>query len=264
MKKLLFILMAFVLVASACSKTDDDNGDDNGNSGLNPTAKQKGFAINYTATWCGHCGNWGAPLIHDYGKDAADGVTICAHASGDPMNNALYGSFSADRTTGGGIPSFWVGDTKTTDKNAMTNLLATGDAVAGVDYTYSVSGGVMTVKTSVKFFAAASGDYYLSVLVLEDGIDGSSSAGSYKQSGTSTSYPNDDYHHDFVLRASSINGNAYGEKIVSDPAKDKTIDKEYKISLDASWKNPYAVAIIWKKESGAAPQYKFVNALKKK
>ncbi len=265
MKKLLFILMAFALVASACTKTDDDDdgGDDGGSSGLNPTAAQKGFAINYTATWCGHCGDWGAPLIHTYADDAPKGVAICAH-SGDPMSNSLFASFKADRTTGGGIPSFWVGDQKTTNKSAMANLIATGNAVAGVDYTYSVSGGVMTVKTSVKFFAAGSGDYYLSVLVLEDGIDGSSSAGQYKQSGTSNSYPNDDYHHDFVLRASSVNGNAYGEKIASSPAKDKTINKEYKISVDASWKNPYAVALIWKKESGAVPQYKFINSLKKK
>jgi len=262
MKKLTFILLAFILVATACKKDDEENQD--GTSNLSPTAKQKGFAINYTATWCGHCGNWGAPLIHDYAKDAPNGVTICAHAGGDPMNNPLYNSFRADRTTGGGIPSFWVGDQKTTDKNAMKTLLASGDAVAGVDYSYSKEGGVMTVKVKVKFFASGSGDFYLSVLVLEDGIDGSSSAGQYKQSGTSTSYPNDDYKHDFVLRASSVSGNAYGELIASNPAKDKEFTKEYKISIDNSWKNVYPVAIIWKKESGNAPEYKFVNALKKK
>ncbi len=263
MKKLTLLLLAFVLVVSACKKDEEETQDDN--SGLNPTAKQKGFAINYTATWCGHCGNWGAPLIHSYAKDAPDGVAICAHASGDPMNNSLYNSFTQDRTTGGGIPSFWVGDDKTTDKMAMKNLLAKGDAIAGVDISYSKDGNTMKIKTKVKFFNAGSGDYYLSVLVLEDGIDGSSSAGQYKQSGTSQSYPNDDYKHDFVLRASSINGNAYGELIVSNPAKDKEISKDYSISLDAGWKNVYPVAIIWKKESsGAAPQYKFINAIKKK
>jgi hypothetical protein len=259
MKKFTIILMLFVLVASACKKDEEEEE----TSKLNPTATQKGFAINYTATWCGHCGNWGAPLIHDYSKAASTVVAICAH-SGDPMSNDLYASFTADRTTGGGIPSFWVGDTKTTNGNAMKDLLASGNAVAGVDYTYKVEGGVMTVSTETKFFSAGSGDYYLSVLVLEDGIDGSSSAGQYKQSGTANSYPNDDYRHDFVLRASSVSGNAYGQLLGSNPPKDKVYTKEYKINVDASWKNPYAVAIIWNKVAGNAPQYKFVNALKKK
>ena len=262
MKKLLFILMAFALVASACTKTDDDDngGDDGGSSGLNPTAKQNGFSIVYTATWCHYCGQWGAPRIHDYANDAPNGVMICNHVN-DPMtNNGLLKSFSDDRKYNG-EPHFWVGDDETYQKNAMKDLLAKGDAIAGVDYTYSVSGGVMTVKTSVKFFAAGSGDYYLSVLVLEDGIAGDKNAGQYAQHGVSNP---DDYKHDYVLRKSAVTGKAYGEKIVSSPAKDKTINKEYKISVDASWKNPYAVALIWKKESGAAPQYKYINSLKKK
>jgi hypothetical protein len=263
MKKLLYLFVAAgLLMTTACKKDKDGEGDDE--NGLNPTQTQNGFAINYTATWCGHCGNWGAPLIHDYAKDAPNGVAICAHASGDPMNNSLYNSFRGDRTTGGGIPSFWVGDQKTTNKGAMKAML--NQAVpCGVDDKYSVSDGKMTVDTKVKFFQGAQGDYYLSVLVLEDGINGNSSAGQYKQSGTSQSYPNDDYKHDFVLRASAQSGNAYGEMIVQNPEADKEIEKSYTINVDASWKNPYAVCIIWKKDaSGGAPNYKFVNSLKKK
>jgi len=250
--------MVFVLVVSACKKDEEED-----TNTLNPSAQQMGFAINYTATWCGHCGNWGAPLIHDYSTAASNGVTICAH-TGDPMANSLFDSFKADRTTGGGIPSFWVGDIKTTDGSAMTNLLGSGDAVAGVDYSFNIEGGVMKITTQTKFFGAGTGEYYLSVLVLEDGIDGSSSAGQYTQSGTSTSYPDDDYHHDFVLRASSVADNAYGEKIADDPASGFTVDKEYSITVDTSWSNPYAVAIIWNKVAGDAPQYKYINALKKK
>jgi hypothetical protein len=259
MKKLLLAFLAFGLVFSACKK-DDDAGD----AGLSPSQTQNGFAINYTATWCGHCGDWGAPLIHDYADAAPNGVAICAHGSNDPMNNSLYSSFSSDRTTGGGIPSFWVGDEKTTSGGAMTALLGQA-ATAGVDYDYSVEGTTMTVNTKTKFFAAGTGQYYLSVLVLEDGIDGSSSAGSYAQGGTSNSYPNDDYKHDFVLRAAATSGNAYGELISTDPAKDSEVDKTYTITLDATWKNPYAVCIIWKYDaSSGAPEFKYINALKKK
>jgi len=262
MKKLTFILLAFVLIASACKK--DDTKEDDGASNLAPTSTQNGFAINYTATWCGYCGDWGAPLIHTYATGAPNGAVLTTHASGDPMTNSLYNSFKADRITGGGIPAFWVGDEKTTANGAMTTLIGSGSAKAGVDYTYEISGTTMTITTKTKFFAPAAKKYFLSVLVLEDGIDGSSSAGQYKQGGTSTSYPNDDYHHDFVLRKSSITGQAYGEEIASSPAADSEVEKTYTITIDASWKNTYPVVIIWEQNPGSTPQYKFINSLKKK
>lgn len=260
MKKLTFILLAFVLIASACKKDEDEDDA----TKLAPSAKQNGFAINYTATWCGPCGDWGAPKINNYASDGPNGAVITAHASSDPMNNPLYGSFSAVRETGGGIPAFWVGDTKTSNDGAMAALVASGDAAAGVDYTYEVSGTTMTIKTKTKFFAPTGGKYFLSVLVLEDGIDGSSSAGQYKQNGTTSSYPEDNYKHNFVLRKSSISGQAYGEEIATAPAKDSEVEKEYTITLDGSWSNPYPVAIIWEMDATASPQYKFVNSLKKK
>ncbi len=257
MKNLFFLLLVFGVIFSSCKKDEEE-------AQLNPTQTQNGFAINYTASWCGPCGNWGAPLIHDYASAAPSGAIICAHASNDPMNNPLYGSFSADRTTGGGVPSFWVGDVKTTSASAMSELRANA-ASAGVDYKYSISGTTMTVETKSKFFSALSGDIYLSVIVLEDGINGNSTAGQYKQNGTSSSYPNDDYKHNFVLRASATGNEAYGEKITSNPASGAVIDKTYTITLDASWKNPYAVCILWRYDaSSGAPTYKYLNSLKKK
>lgn len=260
MKKLFLLLAVFGLFFTSCKK---DDGTTNANA-LSPTQTQNGFAINYTATWCGYCGDWGAPLIHDYADAAPNGAVLTAHASGDPMyNENLYNTFTADRPTGGGIPSFYVGNVKTTDGGAMATLLAQA-AVAGVDYTYSVEGTTMTVDTKTKFFSAATGNYYLSVLVLEDGIDGRSTAGQYAQNGTTNSYPNDDYHHDFVMRKSSVTGNAYGEQIVQNPTADQEVDKSYTITLDATWNNPYPVCIIWKFDPAATPQYQFVNSLKKK
>ncbi len=271
MKKLSFILLALIFTFASCTKDDDDTIDDNndnnndGNtSTLAPTATQNGFAINYTATWCTYCGKWGAELIHDYSDGAPNGAIIAGHAGGDPMTNSLYASFTNDRTTGGGIPSFWVGDSKTTASGAMSSLIAGGDAAAGVDYTYEVSGNTMTIKTKTKFFSALSGDIFLSVLVLEDGINGNSTAGQYVQGGVATSYPNDDYKHDYVLRESSVDGEAYGEKISSSPASGASVEKTYTITLDPSWNNPYPVAIVWQFAAGNAPEYKYINSLKKK
>jgi len=233
-------------------------------NGLNPTSTQNGFAVNYTATWCFYCGDWGELLTHDYANAAPNGAIVASHAASDPMTNNLYASFTADRTTGGGIPSFWVGDVMTTSAGAMTALLSQA-APCGVDYKYSVSGSTMTIDTKTKFFSAATGDYYLSVLIVEDGINGNSTAGNYAQNGVTNSYPNDDFKHDFVLRASNVAGNAYGVLITQNPAADFTIDKSFTIALEPTWKNPYAECIIWKHESsGAVPKYKYMNSLRKK
>lgn len=254
--------MVFVVVLSTSCDKDDDN--DNGSSSLTPSQDQWGMAINYTATWCGPCGDWGAPLINDLNAEGKT-VAITAHAGGDPMTNDLYGSLLADRTNGGGVPSFWVGDLKVSNSNAISELqnLKSQNAVAGLAIDGKIGSSTAEVDVAVEFFEAGSGDYFLSVFILEDGIDGSSSAGQYKQNGTSNSYPNDDYRHNYVLRASSVADQAYGELIVTDPSNGETVNKSYEIALDGQWTNDlYPVAILWRYESGAAPQYHFINAIK--
>lgn len=265
MKKLSLLLLAFVLVLGACKKEEETDAE-----ALNPTATQKGFAIEYTSTTCSICGSKGGPLIHKYAEDAPNSVVLALHVNGssDPMaNNQLSYGFSDDRPSGGGIPSFWVGDEKTStnDQDAMLNLIATGNAIAGVDIKYTKEGDNMKVETLTKFFGAGTGDYYLSVYILENGIDGSSTAPTgYVQPGASYSYPNDDYKHDFVIRAASVGNNVMGEKIVTDPTADQEISKSYTIALDPSWeKTLYAVAVIWKYDMNGTIKYSYVNSIRK-
>jgi len=260
MKKLFYLFVLTGLLFSACSKDDEEGNDGDQYSSLNPVQQQRGFAVNYTGAWCYYCGQWGADLIHSYAADAPSGAIICAH-TGDPMSNSLYGSFTSDRETGGGVPSFWVGDVKTHQSSAM-NYLLSQPADCGIDYKYEVKDGKMTVDVKVKFFEAGQGDYYLSVLVLEDGIPGGNTAPQdYQQNGTD----DPDYEHDFVLRASASGNSAYGESIVNNPAKDSEITKTYTIDLDNSWDDVYPVCIVWRLEnSGDNPHYKFINSLKKK
>ena len=215
MKKLTFLLLALLIISSACKKEEKEETP--ANIVLKPTASQKGFAMEYTATWCHPCGEWGSPLIHQYASKAPNGAIITVHESGDPMyNDILEFSLTTNRPFNSGIPFFWVGDTADADEiDAMVDLLATGNAVAGVDISYTKSGNTMTVKTKTEFFSDAQGDYNLSVLVLEDGIDGYS-AGEYKQEGSHS----DSYTHDFVLRASASEYDAFGELISSNPKKD--------------------------------------------
>lgn len=248
MRKLLIISLIVVIGFVSCKKDETTK--------LEPKQEQNALAINYTATWCGYCGSEGAPIIKNWG--AMDNVVaITAHASQDPMNNNLFNSFSQDRTTGGGIPSFWVGDNKTRETSAIENLL-TQIPVAAVAINHSVSNNQMEVSTKTVFYEAGEGSYYLSILVLEDGIDGSANAGAYKQNGTSD--PN--YTHAFVLRASSIENKAYGELLVENPQANEMVEKKYNIPLNTEWKNIYPVAIIWKYDATSSPKYQFINAVK--
>lgn len=262
----ILLLSAMMIFTVACQKDDEDNDDDNNTNEenqLSPQQVQNGFAINYTATWCGPCGSWGAPRINNMGNAAPNGVIITAHASNDPMHNAtLYGDLNAERSSGGGIPSFWVGDVSSATESDMDALLQqTPDA--GIDISYSIEGTTMTIETKTKFFNAVSGNFHLSCFVLEDGIDGSSSAGQYAQNGTSSSYPNDDYEHNFVLRAATSTG-TYGNVIATDPAADAEFDETLTATIENSWVNPYPGCVIWQKSTGSTPQFMYVNSIKKK
>jgi hypothetical protein len=257
MKKLLLPLIALALVFSSCDKEKDDDTP----KGIVVKKEQWAFAINYTATWCAPCGANGAPVIKKVGAMPRV-VAITNHASGDPMyNQPLYSGFTAERETGGGIPAFWVNDKKTTTNNtesevtAALNLLPT--AALGMQATRE--GAVYKIKVKGEWYAAGTGEYYLSVLLLEDGIDGSASAGAYKQNGTT----DPEYKHLFVLRASATPA-VYGEQVIVNPALGATFEKEYSINVLPDWnKTVYPVAILWKKDaSGAKPHYKFVNAFK--
>ena len=256
MKKIILAILFLTAIFVSCKKDQkEDNPPDNS---LTPVQQQWGFALNYTATWCFYCGQWGAPLIHQF-ADTGNVVAITAHAQGDPMyNSALYGNLSAVRPDGGGIPSFWVGDIATTDIASMTALLAQSP-VAAIAIQSEKIGDSLSVNTKVRFYEAGSGEFYLSVLILEDGIDGSGSAGEYAQNGTSNP---DTYCHDFVLMASNAGGNAYGEMILSNPEAGTEITKHYSIYVSGSWVNIYPVAILWRLDMFGYPVYSFVNAVK--
>lgn len=224
--------------------------------------KQGVFAINYTATWCGPCGSWGAPKIHDIEAAAENVVAITAHANNDPMHvSTLYSSFQGSRPSGGGIPAFWVGDTDDGGVSTVENW-ATQTPPAGLEFSSSRDGDVLSVTADAYFFEAVNGTYYMSVYILEDGIDGSNSAPSnYQQNGVSNP---DSYKHDFVLRTAATPNAAYGEMIAQGAIEANTsFSKSYDITLDPSWDDVYVAVCLWELDSGNN-FYKFVNALKKR
>ncbi len=258
MKKILFALVALALVFTACDKDDDDNG---GDKGVQVKKEQWAFVLNYTATWCGPCGANGAPVILACGATPRV-VAVKAHASNDPMHNsAYYSQFGQQRPSGGGIPSFWVNDIKTSvggTESTMNNELQKSP-FAGLAMESSRDGANYDVKIKGEFFSAQQGDYYLSVFLLEDNIDGGPNAGSYKQNGTND--PN--FVHNYVFRTAAT-ASLYGELAIANPAANATFEKQYTIPVESAWQQDvYPVAILWKfDDSGVEPHYQFVNAIK--
>ncbi|MCF8295916.1 MAG: Omp28-related outer membrane protein [Saprospiraceae bacterium] len=257
MKKLIFFLLALMIAFASCKKDKDEDDEE---KGLNPTQTQWGFTLEYTRTNCGICGSTGGPVIHSL-HDMGNVVALAVHVNGsnDSMVYANYSGFSGDRPSGGGIPSFWVGNVKATTGDATTHMttLLGESAIAGVDLSYTISGGKMKVKTKTKFFSAGTGDYLLSVYLLQDGVDGGTNAPpGFKQSGGAP-----DYIHDFILRDAST-GNVYGETLATSPASGDTFEKEYEFSLGYGWvaSNCYAVAVIWQYDPSASPAHVYINS----
>ena len=264
MKKLIYLFVIVLVVLASCKKDNTTTPTPTPTqTTLNPVQKQWGFVIEYTATWCYYCGAWGASTMDALCATPYTAGVSC-HSSNDPMYNAtLYTSFYNDRTDGGGIPSFWIGDASNYQTGTLTSLLAQ-TATAAIDLNYTKSGTKMTVNTQTKFFAAGTGNYYLSVYLIESGIDGSTTAPTaYVQNNP----PNPaTYKHMQVLRTTSVPSNAYGESIYSGAVTaGKTINKTYSLTIDPTWtKTLNVIAVLWKYDAtSAVPQYKYVNCFKK-
>jgi len=218
--------------------------------GLNPVKTQWGLVINYTASWCSPCGNWGVPLMNDC-ISKGNVIGIACKASGDPAYSAaIYNGFYADRTDGGGIPAFWMGDVKTTSMSSL-NTLMQRTPTAAFAAKHEIKGDSLIVYSVLNTYSdLASGDYYLSVGILEDGLQ-------YNQLGVSDPA---NYRHKYVARK-QYNDRAYGETTTIEAGK--TYKYRHAIKLESSWikDNCYATVILYKNESGAKPNYKFINGI---
>ncbi len=256
MKKLSIILLSFLLVFAACKKDDEEE------EGLVPAEQINVVVLEQTGTWCGACPS-AANILHQL--DAKYGnriIGLAIHgANGDPMEIDAFGSFRQDRNSSS-FPSFFI-----TEDRINTSMAACEAAIdakkaetvkAAIAIKSTIEGGVITVETLTKYYGALTGDYYLSVYVTEDGIDGGSNSGSYAQTSGGS-----DYKHEHVLRATSVNGNFWGEKISTNPSADSEVSKTISISVDSGWNTSkiHVSAVLWKYDPSGSNTYVFVNAV---
>jgi hypothetical protein len=219
-----------------------------------------------TATWCQPCGQWGWTLQQNIEADNSSKAVImtvyysqtsglyCAAA--EELQNAfpyvsstpawyLNGINKTCYSTSGGIYST---QTRTAVKNAVDSTYSVSP-LANCSYTKTLTGNLLTVNTTSKFFSDASGDYYLSVLLVENDII------AYQEGIGSTA------HHMNVLRG-SMSTSVFGDLIASGSiAKNSTYPKTFQKTLDVSWNatKMYLAFVIWEKTGS---QYYYVNAFK--
>lgn len=216
---------------------------------LNPGTSQWGLVINYTADWCGPCGNWGVPLLNDC-VALTKVVGIVVKASGDQEYNAImYNGFSNDRTTGGGIPAFWMGDDKTTNLSAMETLKARTPKAA-IAMKHEIVGDSMIIYSSINTLTGFdnAGEYHLGVVVQEDGLQ-------YPQAGITD--PN--YKHKYISRRAHKDL-TYGDVVTLTTGVKNNF--RHAIKLESAWvkANCYASVVLYKKEGTTKPVYKYINA----
>lgn len=260
MKFLVKIFMGFFLVLTSCNQDEDESV-----VTLSPTAEQNGFALVYTSTTCGICGGYGIPRIEEFASQANKGAVVAVHTGApiDPMSNQDFvNQFSVLRELGNSIPKIWVGDSSYhhSDQGAMYDLLNSGAASAGIDFNYKNSSGKFDINCAVKIFKPQNGDYYLSIFLLEDGIDGSSKAPiNFVQNGTFNSYPNDDFKHNYVLRK-MLNNSVLGENLGSGFVENQVVTHFFSIPYYSSQSNIYPVAVLWRFEQGDTSKIFYINS----
>lgn len=263
MKKLALLFLASAIAVSANAQT--------------AVKENKGLIGKISATWCGPCGAWGWVLMNDLiaANPTAFPISIfpsSSDGSGGPsggtwknlefynadnvaLANAItfngYPSYSANtkdwslkNTSSSGVNTAGI----KTDVNAALAAYTASPVVASTGFTYKITGNTIEVKTSTKFWQAATGNYNIAVYLLEDAVHIQNA-----QTGAVS-------HHG-VFRASFGTSGVFGEQIVAgSAAANQTFDKTFTYTLTGDgltkWDKTkfHPVAIIYK-QNGSAWEY---------
>lgn len=217
--------------------------------------EQKVVITKIAATWCPPCGGtaWdNFDVINDTYEEKA--IMLTAHPSRSSKLHATESiDFSSNLPQAFGQPLFYINRTKyTTSTILQSTETAITDAgsvtpMANTGITATIKDNTLEVKAKVQFFQEGDGEYYLSLLVLEDGvIEEQANRGNAAV-------------HKRVLR-SSLMGGTFGQAIATGViAADTEFNFSDSKTLEAGWntENLEVAAIIWQKVEGA---YEFVNA----
>jgi hypothetical protein len=217
--------------------------------------RQRSLITKRTATWCPHCGNWGWTLYNGLIEDNKDkAVLIAAHFDD---NLTIPASAEITQNFGGFYqPVFYwnevnqnassgnIANTRTSIKN-LVDAAYEASPIANAGFAPIYQDGAIQVKSKVKFFKAAEGEFYLGIYLLEDKVQANQAG----QTGIAS--------HRFVMRE-CFTQSTWGTLI-----KNGSINAGTEFNLDFALPigdpdgyNYEVAGIIWKKEGS---KYKVVN-----
>ena len=218
--------------------------------------EQRTLITKITASWCTNCGTWGWTAFEGLVEDnEAKAVLIANHYSGDLSNTDS--DEIAENWNVFAQPRFFVGDSDQSlnSSNSADKRIAIKDMVdanfmnmplANAGMEASISGDQLTVNTKTKFFQATTGEYYLGVYVVENGVINN-------QSGQGSNAV-----HKKVMRG-AVTPTTFGDLLMNGSiGMNVEFDKSFTMTLDSNWdiNNMEVITIIWQKENDT---YSFIN-----
>lgn len=216
MKKLLFALMVLSVAFSACKKEDDssETPDIGGGNSVPSAFTQKVLVESFNSTNGGYCPDGDYKIEQILAANNGKAIAVAIHGF-DAMECSVYGTMDATFGISGWpvgmvnrIPS--LGITMMNRTQWATNVTAnlSNTAKCGLSISSTINGAAVSVEVKAAFNTSLSGDYRMTVFLVEDEVTGTGfgydQANNLNTDPTSPFYnagnPIIGYSHDRVVR----------------------------------------------------------------
>jgi hypothetical protein len=223
--------------------------------------EQKTLITKVSATWCPPCGGWAWDFFEELIEDNEEkAVLVVAHYSGDLFNTTA--DEIADNFNAVFQPAFFLNNTLQSSLNSGNASTKRGEfkdeidanfmnaPLANAGFELALSGKDLTITTKTKFFQPTSGEYYLGVYVIENGVINT-------QAGRGS-----DAVHEKILRGAANTDETFGTLITNGSVDaNAEFDHTFAMTLGDNWNTDNGdhlevIAVIWEK---VGDDYNFIN-----
>lgn len=229
---------------------------------LSVEKKNASFIVKHTGTWCAPCGGWGFTQFQTYIDNFGDTEVLAASVSGSMgigNNETIFGMF-ADTLDITSTPTFHMNLGQDVNASSINAHRDSADVKVNSNYSLSIDGTNMKIKTTTEFFEASSGvEYYITPYIIVDGIVANQEG---HPDGANT------VHKKSLMDVAKIPGveetNYFGYKFAAgEIEKGYKVNLEFESTFNTAWgaENVSIALVITTKDANGDPV--FVNAYTK-